>query len=128
MTRYTKGARSERELLSILHDNGYSVVRSAGSGVNSISPDLVAVKKGRGLAFECKAWDSTSLSIDPDKYRSLEEWRDNAGMDTYIAWRMNGEGWFFMRLDEMTRTEKNYTITMKIAKRINRKLDMIMVQ
>ncbi|MCL4389684.1 MAG: Holliday junction resolvase Hjc [Candidatus Marsarchaeota archaeon] len=127
MTRYTKGARSERELLSMLHDNGYSVVRSAGSGVNSISPDLIAIKKGRGLAFECKAWDSTSLSIEPEKYRSLEEWRDNAGMDTYIAWRMNGGGWFFMRLNEMTRTEKNYTITMKMAKKINRKIDMIMV-
>jgi Holliday junction resolvase len=127
LTRYTKGARSERELLSMLHDNGYSVVRSAGSGVNSISPDLIAIKKGRGLAFECKAWDSTSLSIEPEKYRSLEEWRDNAGMDTYIAWRMNGGGWFFMRLNEMTRTEKNYTITMKMAKKINRKIDMIMV-
>ncbi|HUC39127.1 MAG TPA: Holliday junction resolvase Hjc [Candidatus Acidoferrum sp.] len=126
MTRYSKGARCERELLTILHDRGYSVVRSAGSGVNSISPDLVAVRKGRGLAFECKAWESTSISIDPDKYRSLVEWEQNSEMQTFIAWRMNGQGWFFVGLGELFRAEKNYTITMKDAKRINRKIDEIM--
>ncbi len=126
MTRYTKGARSERELLSLLHSKGYSVVRSAGSGVNSISPDIIAIKNGKGLAFECKAWNSTSISIDPEKYQSLESWMTNTGMDTFIAWRMNGEGWFFIKLAEMLKAEKNYTITMKDAKRLDRRIDEIM--
>jgi Holliday junction resolvase len=53
MNRYVKGARGERELLAKFADLGYSVVRSAGSGVNSISPDIIAIKDGRVYAFEC---------------------------------------------------------------------------
>ncbi len=128
MTRYSKGARCERELLSLLHEKGYSVVRSAGSGVNSISPDLVAIRTGKGLAFECKAWKSTSVSIEPEQYQNLMEWERNTNMKTFIAWRMNGQGWFFIKLGELFKTEKNYTITMKDAKRINRSIEEIMVQ
>lgn len=123
MQRYSKGARAERELLNFLAGIGFSVIRAAGSGVNSVSPpDLVAVKKGKGLAFECKAWDNTSLAIDHEKFAALKNWMDNTGMETYMAWRMNGSGWFFIRLDEMSRTEKNYTVTKKIALGINRNL------
>ncbi len=126
MTRYSKGARSERELLAILHGKGYSVIRSAGSGVSSTSPpDLIAIRAGRGIAFECKAWESTSIAIDPEKYLALLNWQENTKMDTFIGWRMNGEGWFFMKLGELYKADKNYTITMKEAKRINRGLDLI---
>ena len=122
MKRYSKGARAERELLNYLFSIGYSVVRSAGSGVNSISPDIVAIKDGKGLAFESKAWDRTSLSIDHEKFESLRSWRDNTRMDTYMAWRMNGSGWYFITLDEMKKTEKNYTVTKSSALKINRRL------
>ncbi len=125
--RYSKGARGERELLNTLYDRGYSVVRAAGSGVNSISPDIIAVKMGKGMVFECKAWDRGSLSIDHEKFESLRKWRDNALMDTYMAWRMNGQGWYFIKLEEMTRTEKNYTVTKKTAVKIDRRLEHILV-
>lgn len=126
MTGYNKGARAERELLNYLASIGYSVIRAAGSGVNSLSPpDLIAIKKGKGMAFECKAWDSTSLSIDHEKFSSLKAWKDNTGMDTYMAWRMNGEGWYFIELEEMSKTEKNYTVTKRTATGIGRKLDHI---
>jgi Holliday junction resolvase len=102
-------------------------MRSAGSGVNSISPDLVAIKNGKGLAFECKAWEKSSLSIEPEKFESLCEWERNTGMQTFIAWRMNGESWFFIRLDEMKKTEKNYTVGKKLALSINRRLESIII-
>ena len=95
--RYSKGARGERELLNYLYSKAYSVVRSAGSGVNSISPDIIAIKHGKGLAFECKAWDRSSLSIEPEKFDVLCEWERNTCMDTFVAWRMNGQGWFFIK-------------------------------
>jgi Holliday junction resolvase len=123
--RYSKGARGKRELLNTLYEKGFSVVRAAGSGVNSISPDVIAVKGGKGMVFECKAWDRGSLSIDHEKFESLRLWRDNAMMDTYMAWRMSGEGWYFIKLDEMKKTEKNYTVTKKIAVKIGRKLEHI---
>ena len=58
MTGYDKGARSERELLNILYERGYSVTRSAGSGVNALSPDLVAVRRRECILIECKAWET----------------------------------------------------------------------
>ncbi len=127
MTRYSKGARTERELLHDLHSKGYSVMRSAGSGINTLSPDLIAVRNGKGLAFECKAWDRDSLSIENDRFAGLMEWRRNTGMDTFVAWRMNGTGWFFIKLEEMKNNEKTTTISKKVALEINRRIESIMV-
>lgn len=124
--RYDKGARSERELLAAFRGRNYSVMRSAGSGVNSVSPDLIAFRNGKGLAFECKAWNGGSVSIPIEKFDLLKEWEMNTGMDTYIAWRVNGRGWFFIRLGEMSLAEKNYTVTAKRAAMINRRLEHLL--
>ncbi|MGC8478926.1 MAG: Holliday junction resolvase Hjc [Candidatus Micrarchaeia archaeon] len=120
--RYNKGARSERELLAFLYERKFSVMRSAGSGVNSISPDLIAFREKRGLAFECKAWNGTSVAIPIDKVEALKEWESNTGMETFIAWRLNGEGWFFIRIEELSKAQTNYTITKRRAYEINRRL------
>lgn len=125
MNRYSKGARSERELLDYLFKKDYSIMRSAGSGVNSLSPDVIAIKHGHGLAFECKAWEKNGLAIEHDKFHVLIDWERNTGMDTFIAWRMNHEGWFFIKLDEMTENEKNYTVTRRTAMSIKRTLESI---
>ncbi len=123
--RYVKGARSERELIDKFHKHGYSVMRSAGSGVNSLSPDIIVFKNRKGYAFECKAWDR-SLSLEVEKVEVLKQWEANTSMDTYIAWRMNGRGWFFIRLSELGRSEKNYTVTVKSAFAINRRLENLL--
>ncbi len=95
-------------------------MRGAGSGVNSLSPDLIAIKDGRGFAFECKAWDRDSLSIENDRFDGLVEWQRNTGMETFIAWRMNGSGWFFIRLEEMKSNDRTRTVSKKTALSINR--------
>ncbi len=127
MHRYMKGARGERELLNTLHEKGFSVMRSAGSGVNSLSPDMIAVKDGRALAFECKAWDRSSLSIDLEQFTNLLEWERNTHMETYVAWRMNNDGWYFMHLDEMTKNEKSYSVTKRRASEIARRLESLLI-
>ncbi|MFP3214934.1 MAG: Holliday junction resolvase Hjc [Candidatus Micrarchaeota archaeon] len=114
MNRYVKGARGERELLAKFAELGYSVMRSAGSGVNSISPDIIAIKSGKGFAFECKAWE-TSVAIEQEKYNVLKNWENNTGLKTFIAWRMNGKGWFFIPIDKLRQTEKSYRISKKEA-------------
>ena len=126
MKRYSKGARGERELLNFLYSKGYSVMRAAGSGVNSLGPDIIAFKEGTGLAFECKAWNKTSISIEVEKIEKLRQWESNTRMHTFIAWRMNGSGWFFISLDEMNRTTEYYTVTRRNALSINRKVDDIL--
>lgn len=126
MANYSKGARGERELLTLLYNNSYSVMRAAGSGVNSISPDLIAIKQGKGMAFECKAWSNTSVSIPHEKFIAMTEWERNTQMPMFIGWRMNNKGWFFIRLDELKKTEKSYTVTMKTAIEINRRIEAIL--
>ncbi len=123
--RYVKGARSERELIDKFYRHGYSVMRSAGSGVNSLSPDVIVFKNGKGYAFECKAW-GRSLSLEVDKVEVLRKWQSDTGMATFIAWRMNGKGWFFISLTELGKAAKNYTVTTKSAFSINRRLEDIL--
>ncbi len=127
MHRYIKGARSERELINFFYKLNYSVIRSAGSGVNSLSPDIIVIKNKKGFAFECKAWDRSSLSIDKDRYKSLKDWENNTGMNTFIAWRMNIKGWYFIKPEEMNETDKHYTITMTNALKIGRNLNSIII-
>ncbi len=123
MNRYVKGARSERELISMLKDNGYSVMRAAGSGVNSLSPDVIAFREGKGFAFECKAWNESGISVAGEKIENLKEWERNTGMETFIAWRMQGREWFFIKLDEMKKTPTSYRISKKDTLKINRRED-----
>ncbi len=127
LTKYSKGARGERELLNYLHDRGYSVMRGAGSGVNSLSLDVIAIKDGVGLAFECKAWDKDSIAIETDRYNGLVEWQNNTKMSTFVAWRMNGTGWFFIKPDELGENKKSRSITKKEAIKINRRLENILL-
>ncbi|MDE1856215.1 MAG: hypothetical protein KGH49_03205 [Candidatus Micrarchaeota archaeon] len=128
MNRYVKGARGERELLNRFFDLGYSVIRSAGSGVNSVSPDILVIKDGKGFAFECKAWDSPAISIEHDKYDSLKKWEQNARLPTFMAWRMSNMGWFFIRLDEMHMNNKSYSITKKRTLQIGRVFENLILE
>ena len=117
---YVKGARSERELLNRFYSHGYSVLRSAGSGVNSLGPDIIAIKDRNCLAFECKAWEKSRLSIDHEGFEKLLKWKENTKFPTYVAWRMNKIGWYFIELEEMKKGEKDYSITKKKTLEIGR--------
>lgn len=106
------------------HDIDYSVMRAAGSGINSLSPDIIVIKRDKKYAFECKAWAS-NLLIEPSRIESLREWQKNTEMQTFIAWRINNIGWFFIKLNEMSKKGKNYTLTKKQVFKINRKMDAL---
>lgn len=123
---YAKGARTERELISMFSGRGFSVIRAAGSGVNSLSPDLLAFRKGKQYAFECKAWGSGSLGIEKTKFQGLVDWENNSGITTMIAWRINRVGWRFMHLAELEEHEKNHTVTLKKALAINRMFEELL--
>lgn len=125
MHRYIKGARSERELLDKFYKLGYSVVRSAGSGVNALGPDILALKGDVCFAIECKAWDRGSLSLEPDQFDKLVEWERNTMSKTFVAWKIKNKGWYFIRLGEFTKGERNYNVTMKRTFEINRLLESL---
>jgi Holliday junction resolvase len=109
MPHNEKGARAERELLKLLYGRGWAVMRSAGSGHNALSPDLVAVKGRVCVAFECKNRECPSLFIDSAQFATLQAWEARSGFDAYVAWRMNLVGWRFLRLFQFKATPKGYS-------------------
>lgn len=121
--RYGKGARSERELINLFSDHGFSVIRAAGSGVSSLSPDIIVFKKGVQYAFECKAWGSTSIGIQKDKMGALKEWEENTGITTMIAWRIGRVGWRFIYLSELDENPKSYTVSLVRALAAGRRFE-----
>ena len=120
---YKKGARAERELIHFLSTNGFEVIRAAGSGVNSLSPDLLAFKQGRQYAIECKAWESGSLSFEKEKVATMKRWEETTGITYYIGWRVNREGWFIFPVHLLEEQKKSYTITLAKARLAGRKLE-----
>ncbi|MCX8166939.1 MAG: Holliday junction resolvase Hjc [Candidatus Micrarchaeota archaeon] len=120
--KYSKGSRAERELLKFLESNDYVVARIAGSGKNN-NPDLLAFRQGMQFAFECKNWDNDYLHLKKEQVESLLHWQNVSGISTYIAWKH--KDWYFLHPKELEETEKGYTISIKKAMMINRKLDWL---
>jgi len=123
---YQKGSRSERELIDIFQNKGYSVIRAAGSGVGTPSPDILLFKRGKQYGLECKAWDKGSLSLEKFKIAELRTWEENTGMTTMIAWRLSREGWYFIYLDELGEQKKSFTVTATRAREINRRIEALL--
>ena len=124
MKRYSKGARSERELINFFSEQGFSVIRAAGSGVSATSPpDILVFKREKQYALECKAWNKNRIAIEHDKFEALKEWESNTGITTMIAWKISFKGWRFVYLDEMEENPKSYSITMKKILEIDRKIE-----
>lgn len=118
---YVKGARAERELIQFFSERGFAVIRAAGSGVNSLSPDLLAFKAGRQYAIECKAWDSGSLSFEKEKMAGMLKWEEVTGITYMIGWRVSREGWFIFPVHHLEEQGKTFTITLSKAKLVGRK-------
>ena len=98
--RYKKGARAERELAKILKEKGFSVVRSAGSGSNISTPDLVAIKRRNVFAFECKAWKRLP-KLKEEEYKEFSRWCKNAGASGFLAWK--NRKWLFLDLNDINK-------------------------
>lgn len=120
--RYLKGARFERELARHLVEKGFMVVRAAGSGVYQTAPDLLAFRKHEHYAFECKAWDSSRLSLRKEQRSLLDEWEDKTGISVYVAWKIPRRGWMFIKPCELN---KSNAINVETALLINRTVDKL---
>lgn len=118
---YKKGARAERELIAYFSEHGFEVIRAAGSGVNSLSPDLLAFRKGRQYAVECKAWDAGSLSFPKEKVAQMKKWEEVTGITYFVGWRVKREGWLIFPVHMLEEQKKTFTITLSKAKLAGRK-------
>jgi len=124
MAHYAKGANAERELIHTLSDKGFAVLRVAGSGVSPLpSPDVVALKAGRIIAFECKAWKGKYLAIPVVTFNDEVNWAKTAGAEFFIGWKVPHKGWFFVKEEHFNNAGKNFMITLEIAMSVGKKID-----
>lgn len=107
---YRKGSRAEHELIGKLAQAGFSVIRAAGSGVGGPCPDIVALRRGDQWGFECKAINDTSLQLRKEQVLNLRKWEENTSITTYVAWRLQGGEWRFIRLDHLHENPKSFAI------------------
>jgi len=99
--KYKKGARAERDLAKLLKNRSFSVIRAAGSGGSISVPDLIAIKKGRILAFECKAW-KTVPRLKEREYKNFLDWCKGAGAIGFLAWK--NKQWLFLNIKDLKKT------------------------
>ncbi len=127
MVGYRKGANAERELIRTLWGMGFASLRAAGSGVTPLpSPDIVALGNRKIIAFECKAWNSSYLSLSIEQFLTTKQWAKIAGADFFVAWKVPKKGWLFLKPEHFTRNEKNFAISLKKANASAVDLNMVL--
>lgn len=80
MTQYARGAVFERKVAGLLADDGYLVVRAAGSHGHA---DLVALKAGQVVLVQCK----TSGALPPGEWNPFYEAAERVGAVALLAHR-----------------------------------------
>jgi len=114
MNNKTKGSNAERELLFMLYEQGYAISRVAGSGSSTLpTPDIIAIKKNKGFAIECKTKSGEYLNIRPSQIDELEIWERLSGLKSIVAWRLGKNKWYFIHYTKMKKTKKAYSIKRK---------------
>ena len=129
MVHYNKGANAERELIHTLSDKGFAVLRVAGSGVSPLpSPDVVALKNGRILAIECKAWKGNYLAISCITMGDEVNWAKTAGAEFFVGWKIPREGWLFVKFEHFHNAGKNFMISLEEARKCTISLETLISQ
>ena len=110
---YKKGVRLERELLELFAEHGFCVVRAAGSGHNTKSPDILVFKQGLQYGIEVKGHDKDTLFLSSKQMHLLKQWEKISCISTFVAWRKKRKEWRFIPLFLFKKTKKHYAISWK---------------
>ena len=112
-----KGSRLERELFHMFHKADWQPIHVAGSGSATIeAADLVAGKKGRVLAIECKSGKGNRY-IKKKQIEELKTFSDKFGAEPWLGARFNNTEWLFLTLEDlkMSKTGNNFVVDLKLA-------------
>lgn len=126
MKTKTKGTKAERELIHMFWNNGFAAIRSAGSGSMKFpSPDIIASCNKKIFAIECKSLKGRTKYIEKGKIEELISFSKLFNVIPLIAVRFDRNGWFFLKPEEIIKTEKNYIISLdNIIKKAKRFRDI----
>ncbi len=102
---YIKGSSFERSLKKLFEKKGFAVIRSAGShGV-----DILAGKKGKIYAFECKSTSNKNFYISNEDVNKLINFSELFGAIPYIALKISNEI-LFINPYLLVSAGKNYSL------------------
>lgn len=108
-----KGSRRERELVNLLWENGFAVMRApaSGSGRKHPQPDVLASDGNIEIGIEIKSSSSDVIYVKKKEVEKLREFCDKFGCKPLIGARFDHRGWLFVSPSECDRTEKSLKVT-----------------
>ncbi len=111
MSKRSKGATAERELVSMLWGSGLASFRAAGSGAQRFyCPDVIASNGSKVLAIECKSTKYGIQYLRKEQVRQLIEFAKIFKAEPWIAIKF-GPNWKFYKPEDLKETEKSSYIT-----------------
>ena len=118
MNTKAKGTKGERELIKVFNENGWSAIRSAGSGSSPYpSPDILAGNAMRRVAIECKVTKESKKYFPPEELEQLQTFSKKFGAESWIGIKFAREPWYFLMLEDLEQTGSNWAVSLEMAKR-----------
>ncbi len=117
MNRKQKGISAERELVHLFWKEGWAACRTPGSGsIKYPCPDVIAGNNLRKLAIECKSIKSGSYYFSLEDINQLRQFSRLFNAEPWVGVRFGSEGWFFLTVDDLVKTGKLFSFSLKDAK------------
>lgn len=113
-----KGDRRERELVNLLDENGFAVMRAPASGAATERelPDVLAGNTELFYAIEAKASNGRPIYLQGEEIDALTFFANNFGAEARVAVRFDREDWYFFDPDDLYVTDGgNYRVKKETA-------------
>jgi Holliday junction resolvase len=113
-----KGERRERELVNLLDEVGFAVMRApaSGSATTRELPDVLVGDGKRFYAMEAKSSSGDPIYLAAEEIGALTCFAGNFGAEPRIGIRFDEQDWAFFDPEELYRTEAgNYRVKRETA-------------
>jgi Holliday junction resolvase len=114
----SKGNRRERELVNLLDERGFAVMRAPASGAATDRelPDVLAGNGERFYAIEAKSSAGDPIYLTGEEVEALVYFSRNFGAKPRIAARFDREDWYFFHPGDLHVTDGgNYRVKRETA-------------
>ena len=109
----SKGDRRERELVNLLDEHGFAVMRapSSGSATERELPDVLAGDGETFYAIEAKSSSGRPVYLDGEEVEALVYFARNFGAKPRVGVRFDREDWYFFHPADLHVTDGgNYRV------------------
>jgi Holliday junction resolvase len=113
-----KGDRRERELVNLLDEAGFAVMRApaSGSATTRELPDVLAGDGERFYAVEAKSSSGDPIYLSGEEVEALVYFARNFGAKARVGVRFDREDWYFFHPGDLHRTDGgNYRVKRETA-------------